>query len=106
MKRIGKLAYLFSMVLFLLGCIVMYAGKGILGKMFGASAQVNREISEIIPIFLFSVPFVAVIRVTTASFYAAEKNMYSYILALVEPLFMLFLMLILPLLFVRQITIW
>ena len=67
-----------------------------------ASSEVNIEIAKIIPIFLVSVPFVAIIRVATASFYATEKSMYSYILTFIEPVFML----ILPPLFGGQIMIW
>ena len=71
-----------------------------------ASSEVNIEIAKIIPIFLVSVPFVAIIRVATASFNATEKSMYSYILTFIEPVFMLVLMLILPPLFGGQIMIW
>ncbi len=64
------------------------------------------EIVKIMPVFLVSVPFVAVLRITTASFYATEKSTFSYILTFIEPLFMLVLMLILPPLFGGQIMIW
>ena len=57
-------------------------------------------------IFLISVPFVSINRITTASFYATEKSIFSYILSFVEPIFMLILMLILPTLFGGQIMIW
>lgn len=50
--------------------------------LFGASGEVNLEIARITPIFLVSVPFVAILRITTASFYATEKSAYSYVLAL------------------------
>lgn len=58
------------------------------------------------PIFLVSVPFVAVLRITTASFYATEKSVYSYILTFIEPLLMLVLMLTLPPLAGGQVMIW
>lgn len=58
------------------------------------------------PIFLLSIPFVAITRVATASFYATEKHVLSYILTFVEPVFMFVLMLILPLLYPEQIMIW
>ena len=58
----------------------------------------------IIPIFLVSVPFVAINHITTASFYATEKSIFSYILTFIEPLFMLIL--ILPPLFGGQVMIW
>lgn len=100
------MAYAFSLSLSVLGCIVMFLIRDSLGVMFGASSEVNIEIAKIIPIFLVSVPFVAIIRVTTASFYATEKSMYSYILTFIEPVFMLVLMILLPPLFGGQIMIW
>ncbi len=106
MKSFRKMAYAFALILSVAGCIVMFLMRNSLGTMFGASSEVNIEIAEIIPIFLVSVPFVAIIRVATASFYATEKSMYSYILTFIEPVFMLILMLILPPLFGGQIMIW
>ena len=86
--------------------MIMYFTKGYIGVLFGASSEVNAEIAKIMPVFLVSVPFVAVLRITTASFYATEKSMFSYVLTFIEPLFMLVLMLILPPLFGGQIMIW
>lgn len=106
MRNMRKLAYGFSLFLSLLSCIIIYLLKGNLGILFGASGDVNREIAKIIPIFLVSIPFVAVTRITTASFYAAEKSTFSYILTLIEPLLTLILMLLLPPLFGGQIMIW
>ena len=77
-----------------------------IGVLFGTSNEVNMEIAKIIPVFLISVPFVSVNRITTASFYATEKIMLSYISTFAEPIFMIILMLILPPLFGGQIMIW
>ena len=106
LKYVRKLAFGFAFALSAFGCIIMYVTKGSLGVLFGASGEVNAEISRIMPVFLVSVPFVAILRITTASFYATEKSAYSYILTFIEPLFMLVLMLILPPLFGGQIMIW
>lgn len=105
-KNTRKLAYAFSIFLSIISCIVMFITRKELGLLFGASTTVNADIAKITPIFLVSVPFVAVTRITTASFYATEKSMYSYILTFIEPLLMLILMLILPPLFGGQIMIW
>ena len=99
LKLIRKLAYGFAFLLSVIGCVIMYVTRGSLGVLFGASGEVNMEIVKIMPVFLVSVPFVAVLRITTASFYATEKSTFSYILTFIEPLFMLVLMLILPPLF-------
>lgn len=106
LKYVRKLAFGFAFALSVVGCIIMYVTKGSLGVLFGASSEVNDEISRIMPVFLVSVPFVAILRITTASFYATEKSTCSYILIFIEPLFMLVLMLILPPLFGGQIMIW
>lgn len=106
MKFIRRLAYGFAFVLSAIGCVVMYLTRGSLGTLFGASGEVNAEIAGIMPVFLVSVPFVAILRITTASFYATEKSTFSYILTFIEPLFMLVLMLILPPLYGGQIMIW
>ncbi len=106
LKSIRRLAYVFAMLLAVIGCVVMYFTRESLGVLFGASNDVNVEVAKIIPIFLISVPFVAVTRVTTASFYASEKSALSYLLTFIEPVFMLLLMLILPPLFGGQVMIW
>lgn len=106
LKGIRRLAYTFAMFLAVIGCVIMYLTRGSLGLLFGASNDVNVEVAKIIPIFLVSVPFVAVTRVTTASFYASEKSILSYVLTFIEPILMLALMLILPPLFGGQVMIW
>ena len=77
-----------------------------LGTGIGASAEVSGEIAKIVPIFLVSLLFIAVSRIATASFYATEKSLWSYILTFSEPLLMLLFMLILPPLFGGQVMIW
>ncbi len=106
LKGTRRLAYGFALLLSVVGCVIMHLTKGSLGALFGASAEVNTEIAKIMPIFLVSVPFVAILRITTASFYATEKSTFSYILTFIEPLFMLVLMFILPPLSGGQIMIW
>ena len=106
LKSTRTLAYGFALFLSVIGCIIMFLTRESLGVLFGASKEVNTEIAKIMPVFLVSVPFVAVLRITTASFYATEKSMFSYVLTFIEPLFMLVLMLSLPPLFGGQIMIW
>ena len=101
-----RLGYIFSMLLAAIGCIAMYAMKDSLGILFGASDEVNAEISRIMPIFLISVPFIAISRITTAGFYAMDKSILSYIVTFSEPVLMLIIFLILPPLFGGQMMIW
>lgn len=106
MRRLRRLAYGTAMGFALIGCAVMFGMRTILGPLFGTSDSVSLDIAAIIPIFLVSVPFVAICRVTTASFYATERSGYSYLLTFIEPVLMLALMLILPPLFGGQVMIW
>lgn len=106
LKYMKMLAYESAMLLAVTGTILIYLLRGEIGLLFGASSEVNMGIIEIMPIFLVSIPFDAVTRVSTAAFYATEKSMLSYILTFAEPLLMLAMMLILPPLFGGQIMIW
>lgn len=106
LKNIMRLANGSGILLSVIGCVIMYVARADIGLLFGTSNEVNAEIQKTIPIFLISVPFVSINRITTASFYATEKSIFSYILSFVEPIFMLILMLILPTLFGGQIMIW
>ena len=106
MRSVRRLAYGFALFLAAAGCLVMYFTRDSLGLLFGTSDGVNAEVAGIMPIFLISVPFVAVTRVTTASFYACEKSLYSYVLTFIEPALMLVFMLALPPFFGGQLMIW
>ena len=106
LKEIRKMAYIFAIFLAVVGCVLMFIARWKIGTLFGASDEVNINTGKIIPIFLISVPFVAITRVSTASFYATEKSILSYILTFIEPVLMLILMLILPPLFGGQIMVW
>ncbi len=106
LKDIQKMAYTIAVILAIIGGIIMYAGRTKIGILFGASAAVNNEIAKIVPIFLVSLPFVSITRISTACFYATEKSVLSYILTFIEPILMLVFMLILPPLFGGQIMVW
>lgn len=106
LKRTRDMAYVFALLLAFLGCLVMVLTKDSVGTLFGTSSSVNAEIGRIVPIFLVSVPFVAISRIATSSFYATEKTAFSYVLTFIEPVLMLVLMLMLPPLFGGQIMVW
>lgn len=106
LKETEKTAYIFAVILAVAGGIIMFIGKSKIGLLFGTSEEVNNEITKIVPIFLVSLPFVAITRIATAAFYATEKSKLSYILTFIEPILMLVFMLILPKLFGGQIMIW
>ncbi|MEE8808064.1 MAG: MATE family efflux transporter [Lactimicrobium sp.] len=95
LKAIQRMAYLFSLILAFVGCALIYAARYHIGTLFGSSPQVNADVAQIIRIFLISIPFDAITKVTTSSFYATEKNALSYILTFMEPVMMLILMAVL-----------
>lgn len=101
-----RLAYEVAVVLGLVGAVVMFVLRDTIGILFGASAEVHAGIMDIMPIFLVSIPFVAITRIATAAFYATEKSALSYILTCIEPVLMLVLMLLLPPLWGGQVMIW
>ena len=106
LKHTKTMAYEFAMALALIGGLLIYLIRGKIGLLFGSSAAVNAGVIAVMPIFLVSVPFDAITRVSTAAFYATEKNVLSYILTFAEPVLMLVLMLALPPLLGGQIMIW
>lgn len=106
LKQTKTLAYEFSMVLAVISAILIYLLRGKIGLLFGSSAEVNAGVIKVMPIFLVSVPFDAITRVSAAAFYATEKSVLSYVLTFIEPIIMLVLMLMLPPVFGGQITIW
>lgn len=106
LRGVQRMAYIFAIILAVCGGIIMYVNRANIGGVFGASYEVSIEISKIVPIFLVSLPFVAITRIATAGFYATEKSGLSYILTFIEPVLMLIFMLVLPPLFGGQIMIW
>lgn len=106
MRDTSRLAYGFALFLSFIGGAVMYILRGKLGVLFGSSPLVNQEITRVLPIFLVSVPFVAVIRVTTSYFYAADQNVFSYLLTFIEPLLIFIFCLMLPPLLGGQMMVW
>lgn len=106
LRSIRSLAYGFSLLLSAAGCAIMYMWRDKIGILFGASLEVNMEVARIIPVFLVSVPFVAIARITISSFYASKKTVLAYFLIFIEPVLMLIFMLLLPPLFGGQIMIW
>lgn len=106
LRHTKTMAYEFAMALAIAGGLLIYLLRGKIGLLFGSSAAVDAGVIAVMPIFLVSVPFDAITRVSTAAFYATEKSALSYILTFAEPVLMLVLMLALPPLLGGQIMIW
>lgn len=106
LKQTKTLAYEFAMALAVVGAVLIYLLRGKIGLLFGSSAEVNAGVIAVVPIFLVSIPFDAITRVSTAAFYATEKSVLSYVLTFIEPVIMLASMFVLPPLLGGQIMIW
>lgn len=91
-----KLAYGTAGVLAALCIVGLYAARGLIGPLFGASEAAAESVAAAMPIFLSSYLFLAFSRVTTAVFYATERAGYSYTLVYIEPVFQILLLLFLP----------
>lgn len=94
--RTRKLAYGTAAVLAALCMAGLYAVRGRIGPVFGASAAAAESVAAAMPIFLSGYLFLAFSRVTTAVFYATEKAGYSYTLVYIEPVFQVLLLSLLP----------
>lgn len=105
MKQTKKLAYITAILISLFCMGLIFIIRHEVGELFGASNIVSAAVTEALPIFLVGVPFIAFTRVTTAAFYATEKNIFSYILVYAEPVLLLLFLLILPL-FWKQNGVW
>lgn len=104
-EKVKKLAYLCAIALALLCCLLLYALRGFIGPLFGASESVAREVEAVLPVFLLGLLFYGYSRITTANFYATERTAFSYICVYSEPALMLLLLFILPLFF-GQTGVW
>ena len=102
-KTICRLAYAFSLatgfccIAFLL--IFRHQAAGL----FGASPQITEEVARILPIFITGYLFVCISRVSTAYFYATEKNVNAYLVIYGEPVSLAVLLLVLPKLFAENV---
>ncbi len=96
MRRLKEKAYTTAGILAALCILAFLLIRNDIGYMFGSSAAVNRMASAVTPIFCIGFLFVAIVRVTSAVFYATSENIKSYLLVYAEPVFLLILALFLP----------
>ncbi len=104
-SEVQTLAYRTAAILSVVCMVVLYAIRGYIGLIFGASNLVIKTVSTILPIFLSGYIFLSFSRITTAAFYATERILYSYFLVYAEPIFQIVLLALLPYLW-RQTGVW
>ena len=100
-----KIAYVSAAGLAIICDITLFITRGSVGELFGSSESTGVMVAEVLPIFLLGLIFYAFSRITTSSFYATEKNLYSYFCVFAEPLLLLILLFILPI-FWGQTGVW
>lgn len=96
MKKVCSLAYISGVCIAAACMVLIFLGRYQIGGLFGASDLVRAEAGQVLPRFLVSLIFLALVRVTTSAFYATEKTLLSYILVYAEPVFLFLLLLLLP----------
>ena len=95
-KAVRNLAYRFAVLVGLFCMVFLFLFRESAAALFGASAQITRDVARALPIFLCGYPLICVSRVTTAYFYATGKNRWAYFLIYGEPLSLALLLLLLP----------
>ena len=99
------MAYVSALVLAAVCNGILFFARERLGYLFGASESTRPMVAEVLPVFLVGLIFYAFSRITTSGFYATEKNVYSYFCVYAEPLLLLALLFVLPLLW-GQTGVW
>lgn len=104
-KKTRRKAYITALVLSIISMICLYIFRKKIGLLFGASSETNADVAIYLPYFLATIACISFVRITTAYFYATEKSIYSYLLVYIEPICILFLLLILPI-FLGVMGVW
>lgn len=95
-KQFCSLAYCFAAAVSLLCMGVLFLLRGQAASLFGASYQITARVADILPVFLSGYVFVSISRVTTAYFYATDKDLQACIMIYGEVIILFLLLLILP----------
>src|SRR5699024_8775585 len=83
--KVRLFAYLSAILLALLFGVLLFALRKLIGPLFGSSEEVAGDVAAVLPVFLAGLVFYAFSRVATASFYATERTLFSYLAVYSEP---------------------
>jgi len=95
-KAVRDLAYRFSALVSVICIVFLFLFRENAALLFGASAQITRDVAAALPIFLCGYLPICISRVTIAYFYATGENRRAYFLIYGDPLSLGLLLLILP----------
>lgn len=93
---VRNMGYRLSLFTAGLAMVLLFLVRGQAALLFGASAQTAETVGRVLPIFLSGYLFVGITRITVSCFYAAGRNRRAYLLIYGEPVFLFFLLLVLP----------
>lgn len=96
-KRMRNYSFVAAGVTAAASIALLFAARGQMAALFGASAQVAAEVANILPLFLFGYAFAAFSRIVISYFYATEKSLRASLLIYGEPAALFLLLLLLPL---------
>lgn len=96
LRLVRRLAYCTAALFAVVSLLVLFALRADVGRLFGSSEEVTSMVGDVMPIFIAGFPFLAFTRVTTSSFYATEKAVFSYILVYAEPAILFLLLAVWP----------
>ena len=71
----------------------VYLLRHAIPEMFGSSPSVAEDAAYVLSLFVWSFPCIAIMRVSTAYFYATKSNIFAYILIYSEPVVLALLIL-------------
>lgn len=96
LKDTRLMAYKTAGVIATLCMVGFFFARKNVGILFGASESVNQELALILPLYLASLIFLSITRVTTSFFQATEQSAFSYLLVYAEPVLLLIILMVLP----------
>lgn len=105
-SQIQRIAYAAAIGLAAACALLLFCTRASLGGLFGASGNTAVLTAQVLPIFLLGLIFYAFSRITTSGFYATEKNLHSYLCVYGEPVLLLALLCILPLIWGQNGVWW
>lgn len=95
-RKLRNMAYRFSFIVAAIAMSGLYLFRTPAIALFGASDRIVGDVAHVLPIFLIGYLFVSFTRVSTAYFYAADRNLPAYLLIYGEPVILLLLLVLLP----------
>lgn len=96
MKKVRKsvaMSYVTALITALICLPAVYFLRRAIPDMFGSSPSVAEDAAHVLSLFVWAFPCIAIMRVSTAYFYATKSNIFAYILIYSEPIVLALLVL-------------